>query len=489
MYLYNNELTGPIPESLGNIFLLTLLDLDTNKLTGPIPESLGSLAQLFYINLDTNKLSGPIPESLGSLSELGELSLYNNRLTGPIPESLGSLFQLFYLDLDTNKLSGPLPESLGSLMYLENLILDSNILSGTIPSFARLLSLRTVLLGNNMFTGNLEDLFDPTTQRNIDTISFNSNQLTGILPGAIFELEPYSFSAGDNCLEGPLPIAALCNSLVMTDLILDGMSSARSCQIKLFASTYSLKHDIGGPLPTCLFQLPNITTLHLSGNGFTGSIPSNIILSDTLTNLSLSHNVLTGNIPMQIQFKRWSSIDLSYNRLSGTLQPSFASNKSINLDNNRLSGDIPTSFYDLRDISVLGSNMFSCSYDQSDLPQYDSGRDRYHCGSNSFNSLFFVWLAAMVCATIFLSYFKWKNPGYDEAGILSGTHLHGTLVVVCKLSLASACYSIVVLLPVYSVCSMIFGTQTYTYAYHLSAVFLSGVVPFAPERPIKMTRK
>ena len=257
------------------------------------------------------------------------------------------------------------------------------------------------------------------------------------------------------------------------------MSSAKSCQNNLFGTTYTLKYDLGGSLPICLFQLPNITTLHFSGNGFTGSIPSNIILSDTLTSLSLSHNVLTGSIPLQIQLKRWSSIDLSYNRLSGTLQPSFASNGSIDLDNNRLSGDIPTSFYTLRNISILGSNMFSCSYDQSDLPQHDTGRQRYHCGSNSFNSIFFTWLGAISCALIILGFFKWKYYVFDTAAILVDSNLYEILAMVCKLSLAAACYSIVVLLHVYSACSVVYGTQTYKFAYQISAVFLSGVVPFA----------
>eukprot|EP01032_Pedospumella_encystans_P008353 gene8353-9926_t len=189
------------------------------------------------------------------------------------------------------------------------------------------------------------------------------------------------------------------------------MSSASSCRNKLIAgslSAYTLEHAIEGSLPSCLFQLPNSTALHLSGNGFTGNIPGDILISDSLTDLSLSHNALTGTIPVQIQHKKWSNVDLSYNRLSGTLSSGFASNGSIELENNRLSGDIPAQFRTLTGVSMLGSNTFSCSYDQSDLPEHDPDRLHYHCGSNSFDSLYYTWLVAIVCSAVLLAYSEWK---------------------------------------------------------------------------------
>lgn len=527
LFLEINMLTGPIPESLGSIAHLQLLDLHDNKLAGPIPGSLGSLTQLVHLDLDTNKLTGPIPESLGSLTHLAHLNLYNNMLTGSIPGSSGSLTQLVYLALDINRLTGPIPESLGMLtqlrnialnnntltgsipealgglkellyMYLNNnqftgsipeslgnltqllsLGLNANMLFGTIPNISLMSSLCTLELQNNCLTGNIEGLFNPTTQLEVELISLNSNQLTGTLPESIFHSGLQSFSAIDNCFEGPLPITAICNSSSLTNLILDGMSSAASCQNKLFGSTYTLKYVVGGTVPVCLFRLPYITTLHLSGNGFTGSIPNDIVISDTLSDLSLSHNALTGSIPHQIQQRMWGNIDLSFNRLSDVLLPSFATNGSISLDNNRLSGDIPASFFTLHKISVLGSNMFSCRYDESDLPKYDPDRERYHCGSNSFNSIFFTWLGAIFCAVVGFGCFKWTHV-YDKVQDLQpGSCLLSSLSKACSLSLTSSFYSIVILLPVYSAFSILYGTQTYTYAYQVSAIFLSGVVPFA----------
>ena len=70
------------------------------------------------LKLPFNKLTGPIPESLGNLQKLEELNLYSNQLTGPIPESLGKLQTLERLYLDSNQLTGPIPESLGNLQSL-----------------------------------------------------------------------------------------------------------------------------------------------------------------------------------------------------------------------------------------------------------------------------------------------------------------------------------------------------------------------------------
>lgn len=304
----------------------------------------------------------------------------------------------------------------------------------------------------------------------------------GTLPKAIFLLKLQSFVGTSNCFEGPLPIDAICSNQNMVSFVIDGMSSAATCRNKLFISSYTLQHTIGGTIPTCLFQLPNITTLHLSGNGFTGRIPGDIVLSATLADLSLSHNTLTGSIPEQIQLRKWSNLDLSYNRLSGTLHSTFAANTSVEFVNNRLSGVIPAVFKTMTSLSILGSNSFTCSYDQSDLPQNDPDRMQYHCGSNSFDVLFYSWLGLCIIVVVSLLYYMHIRIMFvalkDEV-CLRSTNLYTTISTVSRLSLCCTLYSIVVLLPLYSICSVHYGTQTYQYAYEVSAVYMSGIVPFA----------
>ena len=509
LLLGTNDLTGTIPASLGKLTQLQYLLLGTNKLEGTIPASLGNLYQLQYAIIYKNQLTGSVPHSLGRLTKLFGLYLGSNLLTGTIPESLGNLTQLNSVNLENNHISGKIPASFGSMLLfiylfnnhltgtvpdmfnpgLQQIRLSNNRLSGQIPTLKLLYSLQVVQLQNNRFTGTLDHVFDPHTQSEVVMIVLDNNQLTGTLPEAIFRLKPQSFSAINNCFRAPLPITAMCNNNEMVNFIVDGMSSAASCRNKLFNgyfSAYSLQFSIGGSIPTCLFQLPNITTLHLSGNGFTGSIPGDIVLSTTLTDLSLSHNVLTGSIPDQIQLRNWKNLDLAHNRFSGTLLPDFASNGTVKLDNSRLSGVIPASFHALSNISILGSNTFTCSFDKSDLPEHDANSQNYRCGSNSFETLFYIWLGAAVVTACVLGYCEWKYQIWcklisvrDSKHKLWNTNLYRALCNVRTVSMTCAFYTVLVLLPLYALCNMSYGTQTYMYAYEVSAVFKAGVVPFA----------
>ncbi|XP_059635705.1 probable LRR receptor-like serine/threonine-protein kinase At3g47570 [Cornus florida] len=59
--LFDNEMQGPILQSLGNLTSLELLDLSRNNLSGKIPESLEELRYLQYLNVSFNRLQGEIP--------------------------------------------------------------------------------------------------------------------------------------------------------------------------------------------------------------------------------------------------------------------------------------------------------------------------------------------------------------------------------------------------------------------------------------------
>ena len=58
------------------------LYLERNDLTGEIPEELGQLTNLTNLHLYGNGLTGAIPEELGQLTSLTNLDLYDNELTG-----------------------------------------------------------------------------------------------------------------------------------------------------------------------------------------------------------------------------------------------------------------------------------------------------------------------------------------------------------------------------------------------------------------------
>ena len=111
---------------------ITLLNLFNMELSGTIPDEIGNLTELKQLGLKSNNFNGGIPESIGDLINLTQLSLGNDSLSGNIPESIGKLKKLTFLDLSHNQLSGSIPEAIGELTALRTFFADSNNLSGTI---------------------------------------------------------------------------------------------------------------------------------------------------------------------------------------------------------------------------------------------------------------------------------------------------------------------------------------------------------------------
>jgi len=112
------ELSGHIPESIGEVSELTSLILPLNDLNGRIPRAIGNLKKLKVLSLEWNELSGKIPKRIGDLVRLEKLELQSNQFTGIIPESIGNLVDLTLLNLRDNQLMGEIPETICNLEKL-----------------------------------------------------------------------------------------------------------------------------------------------------------------------------------------------------------------------------------------------------------------------------------------------------------------------------------------------------------------------------------
>ena len=84
------------------------------------------MENLKYLYLDNNQLSGEIPQSIGNLEILRRLYLHNNYLSGQIPESICNIYDSnidFWMYLSNNRLC-PISEDL----YLDcSSVLDSAV--------------------------------------------------------------------------------------------------------------------------------------------------------------------------------------------------------------------------------------------------------------------------------------------------------------------------------------------------------------------------
>ncbi|KAJ3708319.1 hypothetical protein LUZ61_012024 [Rhynchospora tenuis] len=110
LHLSRNNLSGELPEELGNCQVLTILALDSNSFQGTIPSFLSNLNGLEFINLSCNNFSGVIPQELGLLNELQELYLAKNILSGHIPLVIENLTNLYMFDISYNDIEGSVPE-------------------------------------------------------------------------------------------------------------------------------------------------------------------------------------------------------------------------------------------------------------------------------------------------------------------------------------------------------------------------------------------
>ena len=162
LQLYNNNLSGTIPEEIGMLDLF-VLDLSWSQLTGEIPVSICNMPQLRNLNLAGNKLTGNIPSEIGNLSNLESCYLCNNQLTGGIPETFGNLSNLKYCYLYANQLTGSIPETFGNLSNLEFCYLYDNQLTGTVPeTLANLAKLSVMNFSSNMLGGDLPEVVTST---------------------------------------------------------------------------------------------------------------------------------------------------------------------------------------------------------------------------------------------------------------------------------------------------------------------------------------
>ncbi|GLT52144.1 hypothetical protein SLA2020_254990, partial [Shorea laevis] len=156
-YLGQNQLSGEIPEKIfsSNMALVHLF-FDSNNLTGPIPSTLGLVQSLQVIRFDHNFLSKSIPSNLNNLTSLQELYLSNNKLSGSLP-SLTGMSKLNTLDLSNNKFSTYVtPTWVSSLSSLTTLRMENTQLQGQVPvNLFSIPNLQTVGLKGNQLNGTL----------------------------------------------------------------------------------------------------------------------------------------------------------------------------------------------------------------------------------------------------------------------------------------------------------------------------------------------
>eukprot|EP01079_Euglenida_sp_SAG-EU17-18_P002944 gene2945-biopygen3127 len=354
LILSNNQLSGPLPEAIGQMTALKEIRLNDKQLSGTLPESMGQMIALEILSLDGNQLSGTLPDSITQMTALRYITLFNNQLNGTLPDSIGQLTALGFLSLTSNQLSGTLPEILGQMTGLDTLRLDKNKFTGMFlnslwPTPEK--QYRSLLLSGNHWTcplpseqhswqdssdtrciwldyrSALEDLYRQTSGNGwFDSTGWASNTSVCAWNGVLCNdnRQPTGITLPGNNLTGPLPDSVVripvLEVLDLKDNRIQSLPAALSAATRL-ARLDLRSNGLSGPLPDFCDQAGDTTAyalsqLDLSNNIITGSVPASLSLCQSLSALDLSHNQLSGTLDTGLgRLCLLSRVDVSFNVL------------------------------------------------------------------------------------------------------------------------------------------------------------------------------
>ncbi|XP_047264664.1 LRR receptor-like serine/threonine-protein kinase EFR [Capsicum annuum] len=363
------SLAGIISGHLGNLSLLSSLDLAENSFHDKIPPQLSRLTRLQYLNLSFNYLTGEIPVNLSHCVNLGSLVLDHNNLVGQIPHQVGSLTKLQKLNFRNNNLTGVFPGSLGNLTSLEELYLTYNNLEGEVPaSLAQLTKLRLLGLSVNSLSGE----FPPSLYNvsSLELIALSFNNFSGNLRSDLGHYFPnlQRLYLGDCQFIGSIP-SSLANASKLLQLdfpannftgtIPKGFGNLRNLlwlNVRRNHLGYGKRDDLD--FVNSLTNCSSLQTLHFGDNQFVGTLPhSTVNLSSQLQRLLIFGNRIGGGIPREISnLVNLNLLDMGNNNLTGRIPDSIGrltNLGSLNLGSNLLTGVIPSSMGNLTELVYL----------------------------------------------------------------------------------------------------------------------------------------
>ncbi|XP_047938877.1 receptor-like protein EIX2 isoform X2 [Salvia hispanica] len=270
----------------------------------------------------------------------------------------GILESLQILDLARNKLNGPVPD-LRAFSALTEVYFGGNNLTGSIPlSIGQLSELRVLDLSTNLLEGVVSEshLIKLNKLKKLD-LSFNSLILHfGPDWSPAFQLDAILLAG---CNVGPSFPKWIQTQRSFTTLDISRANITDEIPAWLWnvspslANLYLSDNQITGIIPN-LSSIP-ITVIDLSNNRLSGSIP---LFYAYVELVQLSGNMLSGSISSicSVFYGRFWILDLSNNQLAGEIPNCWEQLPnlfSLSLANNRLWGEIPSSLGHLHDLAAL----------------------------------------------------------------------------------------------------------------------------------------
>lgn len=96
----NNNISGALPEEIGEWLQLEIFSVFHNELTGTLPNGIGKWTNLHRVSVDGNQFTGTIPLSIENWRQVKDATFSQNNFTGVIPTGICSASTLRYLWAD-----------------------------------------------------------------------------------------------------------------------------------------------------------------------------------------------------------------------------------------------------------------------------------------------------------------------------------------------------------------------------------------------------
>ncbi|KAL3894593.1 MAG: hypothetical protein SGCHY_005188, partial [Lobulomycetales sp.] len=338
-------------------------------------------------NLSGANLSGPIPEELGELADLRVLNLTGNSLNASIPSSLSGLTNLTHLLLADNNLEGVFP-FVGNMRQLSSINVSSNRISGSIPEL-RGTSVDSIDISNNRFTGTLQW----TLHTWFMYMDASNNNLSGAVeldwdewgPDCDLSGNPGLCVGSDHLIRFPSCYDVLKRCTGSEDChVLHNWEGSKyrmhspyyehpfrnedtrefcceeyhdwyTCENYRIVEINLSGANLSGPIPEELGELADLRMLNLTGNALNASIPSSFAGLTNLTHLLLADNNLEGGLPFLGNMSQLEFLNVSSNSISGSIVQleSLTTIRSLDVSNNQLSGTLPASITSLKNLILF----------------------------------------------------------------------------------------------------------------------------------------
>jgi len=358
--LSGNNFGGSLPDCLGNLSSLQLLDVSINHFTGNIASGpLTNLTSLEFLSLSNNLFE--VPTSMKPFMNHSSLKFFsneNNRLvTEPAAfDNLIPKFQLVFFSLSNSQTMEALNVEIPDFLYyqydLRILDLSHNNITGMFPSWLlkNNTRLEQLYLSENFFVGALQLQGHPYP--NMIELDISNNNMNGQIPKDICLIFPNldTLRMAKNGFTGCIP-SCLGNisSLSVLDLSNNQLSTVKLEQLTTILFLKLSNNNLGGQIPTSVFNSSGLACLYLSSNNFWGQISDFLLYKwKAWIVLDLSNNHFSGMLPRWfVNFTYLSGIDLSKNHFKGPIPRYFCKLyqlEYLDLSENNLSGYIPSCF-------------------------------------------------------------------------------------------------------------------------------------------------